>query len=379
MTDTLHAIDDRSLNEDVSADTKSTVAPVRHNRRSGLLLTVAVVLMLTAAWKVYRDREFWWLLVYSPLENAVAQQGGAGDSAQRSFDLRGTSIPLEEIHAGGPPKDGIPAISSPKFVTARQATYLQDRDRVVGIASGREAKAYPLRILNYHEVVNDTVGRMPVAVTYCPLCDSTAVFDRRTPLGEREFGVSGLLYNSNVLMYDRKGKPESLWSQIAGSGVSGPARDKTLDLVPFEVTTWQDWRTRFPNTLVLDANTGHRRDYRANPYEAYLGSADLMFPARPQSDRLPAKEAVLGVFVGDQARAYPLRELARLKGPLEESLGGSRFTIEYNAEAKSARVTKADDKVRWMYSFWFAWYAFRPQAELFQVMEQNQRSVRQQP
>lgn len=120
-----------------------------------------------------------------------------------AFDLEKANVPVDEIHSGGPPKDGIPALTNPEFIAGNQASYLGPSDRVIGVVAGSEARAYPLRILNYHEIVNDRIGQLSIAVTYCPLCDSAAVFDRRTPLGEREFGVSGLLYNSNVLLYDR--------------------------------------------------------------------------------------------------------------------------------------------------------------------------------
>ena len=183
-----------------------------------------------------------------------------------SFDLASLIVPANEVHSGGPPKDGIPALTNPRFIAASEATYLRPDERVIGFASGEEARAYPLSILNYHEIVNDRVGDLPVAVTYCPLCDSCAVFDRRTELGEREFGVSGLLYNSNVLMYDRGGQPESLWSQVMTRGISGPAARRPLTALPLELTTWIEWRSRHPETSVLSSETGHRRDYRRSPY-----------------------------------------------------------------------------------------------------------------
>ena len=202
--------------------------------------------------------------------------GGTG------FDLSQATIPVREIQSGGPPKDGIPALSNPKLVSAAEASYLGPSDRVVGVVSGRESRAYPLAILNYHEIINDRIGELPIAVTYCPLCDSAVVFDRRTPLGEREFGVSGLLYNSNVLMYDRS-NAESLWSQIKGEGVSGPGARMKLTVLPMELTTWAAWQTRHPNTTVISSETGHRRNYRTSPYAGYFQQPNLMFPAKPIS------------------------------------------------------------------------------------------------
>lgn len=282
-----------------------------------------------------------------------------------SFDLRNAIIPANEIRSGGVPKDGIPALTNPPSVAAKDAAYLKARDRVVGVVLGEESRAYPLKILAHHEIVNDRLGGIPIAVTYCPLCDSVVVFDRRTDSGQREFGVSGLLYNSNVLMYDRHGQPESLWSQVATQGVSGPGARTMLKTLPVELTTWQNWQTRHPDTTALSDQTGHGRNYRVNPYRAYFRSRNLMFPAKPMSNRLPAKSMVLGIWSDGKARAYPLAAFrAEVKG-LEQELDGKRFTLAYDAKHKTLRVLSADEGVHWMYSFWFAWYAFRPHTDVY--------------
>jgi hypothetical protein len=295
---------------------------------------------------------------------ALAQEARA--PRRGGFDFSSLRVPIEEIHPGGPPKDGIPALTDPKLTPAAEASYLRPQDRVVGYAAGREARAYPLKILNYHEIVNDRVAGAAIAVTYCPLCDSVAIFDRRTPLGERSFGVSGLLYNSNVLMYDRGGAPESLWSQIKAEGISGPAAEKPLRTLPVELTTWQDWRTRHPGTLVLSAQTGHRRNYERNPYQGYFSQPALMFPAQPTSDRLPAKARVLGVWTSGAARAYPESAFNRQKSRVEDEVGGKKVVIAFNPDAESLRVLSAEEGVQWMYALWFAWYAFHPETTVFE-------------
>lgn len=286
------------------------------------------------------------------------------------FDLSEASIPREQIRSGGPAKDGIPALTDAKFVEASQAKFLDPADRVVGVIIGREAKAYPLKILNFHEVVNDRVGGRPLAVTYCPLCDSVAVFDAQTAAGRIEFGVSGLLFNSNVLLYDRSpDQPESLWSQMRSEAVSGPRRGQTLLTVPVELTTWTDWKVRHPQTAVLSLDTGHRRDYSRNPYAGYFRQPRLMFPVQPadQNRRLPPKSRVLGVSAGEVARAYPLTEFASVRQPEEfsESLAGRQFTLHYDPRHRTLRVVRSGAGVEWMYAFWFAWYAFHPDTELF--------------
>lgn len=341
--------------------------------RNRVYLMLAVPFILFAGWRFYADREYWQV---AWAQGSLTPQRGSGTRGegftrltalqrQPAFDLSTTVIPASEIHAGGPPKDGIPALTNPKFVTADNATYLQSDDRVIGLLASGEARAYPLKILDHHEIVNDRIGNLSVAVTYCPLCDSCAVFDRRTPLGERDFGVSGLLYNSNVLMYDRGGEPESLWSQVMTKGVSGPAASKSLKALPLELTTWKDWQSRYPNTKVLSMNTGHARNYSQSPYAPYFATPQLMFPAQPASDRLPAKARVLGVWTGKTARAYPESMFSRDRTRVEETLDGKKLVIEFNPDAKSLRVVEADDGVSWMYSFWFAWYAMRPTTDVF--------------
>ncbi len=286
------------------------------------------------------------------------------------FDLSNVTVPPGEIRAGGPRKDGIPALTNPAFLSAGEATYLQPGDRVIGVVVGDDARAYPLRILNYHEIVNDRVGNVPVAVTFCPLCDSAAAFDRRTPLGEREFGVSGLLYNSNVLMYDRAGQPESLWSQVKTEGISGPAAEMSLDALPLELTTWSNWQTRYPNTRVLTPRTGHARDYSRSPYGDYLSNSRLMFPVNPRSDRLPTKERVLAVWTETGARAYPESSFSREITRVESEIDGKTFVVQFDPESRGLRVVEADEGVHWMYSLWFAWHALHPTTDVFQPSTQ---------
>ena len=147
---------------------------------------------------------------------------GLGRTPTTGFDLKKHNVPLDQIVDGGPGKDGIPAILTPRFVPAGEATFLQDADRVLGLTLGAEAKAYPIKILNWHEIVNDTVSGTAVVVTYCPLCGTGIAFDATVQGSLYTFGVSGLLYQSDLLMYDHQ--TESLWSQISMHAVAGPLR-----------------------------------------------------------------------------------------------------------------------------------------------------------
>lgn len=282
-----------------------------------------------------------------------------------SLDLSNLRVPQEQIFMGGPAKDGIPALTRPALIPADEANYLRPADRVAGVVFEGTARAYPLRILNYHEVVNDDIGDTRIAVTYCPLCDSVAAFDRRTKLGEREFGVSGLLYQSNVLLYDRGREKESLWSQMRAAGISGAAADSLLTPLPVELTTWQDWQNRHPATLVLSLDTGHKRDYDLNPYEDYFSSPDLMFPVEVQSDLLHPKEPILGVWAENEARAYAISQFGEQPLQLNERIGGKHFTLLYEPGTRTARIAQSDQGVHHMYALWFAWFAFHPETELY--------------
>ncbi len=311
----------------------------------------------------------WLSIRVPPLDVALAKKTqliGMDRTTRKGFNVEDSAVNRRRILSGGVPKDGIPALTHPTFIESAAASYLNPTDRVIGITLGEEARAYPIRIMNYHEVVNDTINETAVAVTFCPLCDSALVFDRKTPLGEREFGVSGLVYNSNVLIYDRGSDNESLWSQMLKAGVSSTAKNKSLDLVPFELTTWQEWKSRHPNTQVLSLKTGHERNYDANPYDFYINSNELLYPADPESNQLPDKMRVIGVTTEQSSRAYPRKAFSEERQSVTDQLDGKSFTITFNPETGSLRVSEADEGIHWAYSYWFAWYAFHPKTTVFE-------------
>jgi len=209
------------------------------------------------------------VLLTAGTNRSYAQPGARRTAGQLSMeDLK---IPRTEIRCGGLPQDGNPAISNPRIVPASRATFLTDSSRVIGVTVDGASRAWPTSVLNYHEIINDRIGGDPLAVTSCPLCDSATAFDRRIKTGQREFGVSGMLYNSSVLMYDRGGRDESLRSQLRGEAVSGPLSGEVLKLLRVELTSWQSWRMAHPETTVMSTDTGHRRDYRRSPSERYFG------------------------------------------------------------------------------------------------------------
>ena len=279
------------------------------------------------------------------------------------FDLKNPLVPAALIVSGGPPKDGIPAIDAPVFIPAAKAGFLAPGDRVLGMEINGIAKAYPIGIMNWHEIVNDRFGQKPVVVTFCPLCGTGVAFDSRSEKGERTFGVSGLLYNSDVLLYDRQ--TESLWSQIMGQAVSGPEKGALLTRLPLSHTSWQNWRRSHPNTLVLSRQTGTLRDYDRNPYAGYESSRSVYFDVTHWDTRLHPKEQVLGLEAAGIYKAYPFSALDAAGGEVVDRFGGQSFRIVYSNKHRSVEAFDMAGKQVGIVGFWFAWAAFHPDTELF--------------
>lgn len=294
-----------------------------------------------------------WILLASPANaNAPVRNG---------FSLQPAAIPIDEILKGGPPRDGIPALDHPPFLPPAEAPW-QDADLVLGVAWRGEARAYPIAILDWHELVNDTLGDRPILVSYCPLCGTGMVFDRRVEGALRSFGVSGLLYRSDLLMYDRE--TESLWSQIAAEAVTGPSLGRRLALLRSRIERLGEWRRSYPETTVLSRETGYRRDYARSPYAGYADSPRLAFPA-PVDRRYHPKMPTLGLRIeGGEARAYPALEVMRAGGAVEEQFAGGPVSVTFDSEGQVFRVV-APDSVEVVQGYWFAWTAFHPDTSVF--------------
>jgi len=282
------------------------------------------------------------------------------------FRLTGAIIPVREIKSGGPPRDGIPAINSPVFEKAAVANYPSNMDRILGVEINGVAKAYPIGILNYHEIVNDYFDDAPVVITYCPLCGSGVAFHARIKDKNRTFGVSGLLYNSDVLLYDRES--ESLWSQIMGQAVTGPLKDTKLEIIPTYYTTWKDWKERYPQTLVLTTKTGFFRDYQRTPYVGYDQSEALYFPVDKLNKSYHPKERILGIEVNGKYKAYPFSELQRSNNQFWDTFNEQKFRILFDKDQQSARILNEQGQEFPSYvSFWFAWAAFHKNTEVYKA------------
>ena len=284
---------------------------------------------------------------------------------KNGFDYADALVPADEIHWGGVRRDGIPAIRNPKFLAAGDVKFLRGKDRVLGVIRNGIAKAYPIRIIERHEIVNDHFGDEAVVVTYCPLCFSGMAFTPRFGDIDLAFGVSGLLYNSDVLLYDYR--TGSLWSQLLSKAISGPLKGVEIPAIPMANTTWRDWQHRHPDTLVLSTDTGFRMGYRGSPYAEYQSKGQLMFPVALRNKAYRNKEWVLGIKIDDTEKAYPFKELRKHgAASFSDTVGDTELTIEWNEKEKTARaIDRNGEEIPTVIVYWFAWYAFHPRTEIF--------------
>ncbi len=291
-----------------------------------------------------------------------AVQGATWDG----FDLSNATIPRNKILQGGPPKDGIPALHDPKFITPDQVDFLQDDDEVLAFISGDQAVAYPLKILIWHELVNDTVNGIPILASYCPLCGTCMIFDRRINGQEHSFGVSSLLYNSDVLMYDQQ--TDSLWSQLKQESVAGPLVNTRLTWLPSRQMRWAAWKEQYPQSRVLSTDTGHNRNYSKQAYQKYLSSDEFMFPVDFKRTELPKKSWVLGVLYDGVPIAIPEEQLrTHADTPTPYTIGDKTLTITYTNANRDTIITDARGEfIPAVWVFWFAWQAFYPDTQLTQ-------------
>ncbi len=339
-------------------------------RHGGWVLALALVLVTAATlWRVFD-------MLSSRGSRAV---GDGHDPASYGFDLGTCLVPRDLIVGGGVPRDGIPVLDLPPLWTVAQveslagvrgAKYLVPGDRVIGVVRNGQARAYPTLILDWHEVVNDTLGGCPILVTYSPLCDAVAVFDRRVPPGSEalRFGHSGLLFDSDLVLYDRRPghRGESLWSQLQARAITGPAADsgRELTLLPCSFVRWADWRARHPATTILARDPARTEEYARSPYSSYRGSDILRFPARPlpASGARPLKTPCAVVFVANRPVVYPLPLVASRadrQGVWRTTQQGRPLIFTYRDRPPTLFVDAEGDAgpPAVLYSSWFAWFA----------------------
>ena len=248
----------------------------------------------------------WWLVGPLLVQTiAVARVSPELMQLQWSTDFSKRSVELDEIQSGGPPKDGIPAIDDPRFVsTSEAAGWLDPREPVIAVAHAGQARAYPLQILMWHEIVNDTLGDLPIAVTFCPLCNASLVFDRRVGGRLLDFGTTGMLRKSDLVMYDRQ--TETWWQQFSGTAIIGELLGTELEQIPTQIVAFEEFRDGYPDGEVLSRETGYSRGYGRNPYRGYddIDNSPFLLDD-PVDPRLPAMERVLSVSLDGIDRLYP--------------------------------------------------------------------------
>jgi hypothetical protein len=257
------------------------------------------------------------------------------DKSGWQTDFSRHSVPLSEFQSGGPPRDGIPPVDEPKPTSQADADeWLSDREPVLTVEVGDAVRAYPLQILVWHEIVNDTLGGRPIAVTYCPLCNSSLVFDRRVHGRTLTFGTTGNLRNSDLVMWDRQ--TESWWQQLTGEAVVGKLTGTRLKVLSSQTLSWADFRGRYPSGEVLSRDTGTQRDYGSTPYEGYDDPRSAPFLYEGQTDpALPAKERVAAVFAGREVIVAPFSRLAD-RPALNTEVGGVPAVVLFKKGVVSA-------------------------------------------
>ncbi len=269
----------------------------------------------------------WWLAGPWLVETvALARVSPELMQLQWATDFSQRSVGLDEIQSGGPPKDGIPAIDHPRHVgTAEAAVWLDPREPVIALELAGQARAYPLQILMWHEIVNDTLGGRPIAVTFCPLCNASLVFDRRVAGRVLDFGTTGMLRKSDLVMYDRQ--TESWWQQFTGTAIVGALVGTELVQVPAQIVAFETFRDGHPDGTVLSRETGHARAYGSNPYRGYDAIDNSPFLLDdPVDPRLPAMARVLAVSQDGIDRLYPFA-LFRERPLIHDTVAGTPVIV----------------------------------------------------
>ena len=350
---------------------------------------------------IIRDRKFGPLTEEELREkigaaSASSASAGAAENVKVISGVRYlASVDPAEILSGGPPKDGIPSIDRPKFESAEEAgKWLRDDDLVLALSFNGAKKAYPVRILNWHEIVNDFAGNTPIAVTYCPLCRTGIAYERVLDGKAVEFGTSGKLYRSDLVMYDRL--TETYWSQVLGQGIRGELAGVKLKTVPMDTVQWKDWKALHPETLVLSRDTGFPQYQAAGRYDI----TDLYGTGRPgfagigvdfRDTRLASNAIVYGVEINAQAKAYE-ESAVRSARLINDEVGGQKIVVVWDEALQAGKIFRTmhafsfdngiivdENKNAWTVArmeselerinsfphFWFAWAAFFPGTALY--------------
>jgi len=271
----------------------------------------------------------------------------SGAESQFTTDFSKHTVPYTDILSGGPPKDGIPAIDNPIFISVDEADqFLEDIEPVIFFKIGDEARAYPLQIMTWHEILNDVVDGNPVTVTFCPLCNTAIAFDRNFDGQVLDFGTTGRLRFSNLIMYDRQ--TETWWQQATGGGIAGEYAGQQLTFLPASIIGWGEFKGNFPEGQVLSRETGFQREYGRNPYAGYdnINNSPFLFRGPETPGVLPAMARVLTVELNSDAVAYPY-EVLQEQGAINDTVAESEIVIFWQPGTASAldasRIAEGQD------------------------------------
>jgi hypothetical protein len=302
------------------------------------------------------------------IKNEITIEGGEEREISETGGVK-HSVPLEEIKSGGHSKDGIPSIDNPKFISIHEASeWLEDEEPGITLFRGKTYRFYPYQILVWHEIVNDTVEGERILVTYCPLCLSGFVFDPVVGEERVEFGTSGKLWKSNLVMYDRK--TESLWSQILGEAIVGEMTGTRLRLLESDLIRFGEWKKKVPQGEVLSRDTGATRFYGTNPYGGYFKALDFAVNLSGGKDeRLPRDAYIYGIVINDVPKAY-LIGAVKEKGEVEDEFQGIKILLRYEKDIDVVRMYKKNtdgslERINPFTAFWFSWIAVHPKTELY--------------
>ncbi len=329
-----------------------------HDRFSPLFLFSLIVLVILIGFFFFQQKK-------KPENREITNDRIVIKKVRLQNDFTGAKVNPSDLQQGCFGQDCISSINEPKFESASDATWLRDNDTVFAIKYKGVTRAYPQRILNWHEIVNDTISGDSLMITFCPLCGSAVAYKRMVNGIITEFGVSGKLYNSDLVMYDRY--EGNLWEQITGEALVGPAarRNETLEVISIDTAKWADWKKQYPDTEVLSRDTGYNRDYDQYPYGTYEQDDQIYFGVKKLDKKLPIKTVVYGIEVNKASKAYPASAFDK-QPIIDDTLGGLPIQLK-KTSAGEIQVTNLETNkpITPIRLFWFAWAAFHPDTELY--------------
>ncbi|MBW2242263.1 MAG: DUF3179 domain-containing protein [Deltaproteobacteria bacterium] len=283
-------------------------------------------------------------------------------SATNGFDLSAAKIPKDQIFGGGPGKDGIMSVDEPTFVPVSEATWVKPGTPVLAVTVGDTTHVYPVHLMEYHQIVNDRFGEIPVVVSYDPLAGVPRAFDATVAGESATFGVSGLIHNHGFLLYDRQ--TESLWQQFDGRALSGPRSGTTLRPLPIRQETLSGILARHPRAPVLARPSPKKNNYAVSPFRRYWDLDKFLFPVAAEDRNYHLKEMVLGVIVDGKQRAYLGSVATAAGGKVEDEFAGKRIRFVYDPDSATFAY-EVPEGVRVVEAYWLAWKAFFPDTEVW--------------